>query len=59
MLYILHHNPCLNLLLCHYNQRREIKKRHTFTFQHTVFYRNFLPATKKSTTTFLLLRKFS
>ena len=55
---IVHHNPCFNLFMLHNNKGSKIKK-HIFTFQHTVFYGNFLPSTKESTTTFLILRRFS
>ena len=51
---IVHHNPCFNLFILHDNQGSKIKND---KFQHTVFYGNFLPTTKESTTTFLLLRR--
>ena len=43
---IVHYNSCFNLFILHNipfdNQRSEIKKkRHFFTFRHTVFYKNF------------------
>ena len=44
----MHHNPCFNLFLLHDNsfdtQGSKINKKHFFTFQHTVFYENFLPS---------------
>ena len=47
----MHHNPCFNLFILHNNsfdnQESEINKNDFFTFRHTVFYKNFLPTTKK------------
>ena len=45
---MVHHKPCFNLFILHNNlfdnQGSEINKNDIFcTFQHTVFYENFLP----------------
>ena len=45
---IVHHNTCFDLFILRNNsfdnQGSEMKKkRHFFTFRHTVFYQNFLP----------------
>ena len=49
-MHIVNHNPCFNLFILHNisfdHQGSEINKNDIFfMFQHTVFYKNFLPTT--------------